>query len=120
MAQENRIAGFVLDGAIRDLAEVRAQAFPVFARGVVPIAGAKDAVGTLTQRLTWGGVNVTPVDVVVADEEGIVVIPFAEPDRVLAAAQARAAKDTLESLASWEAAHRARIEELLRRKAFES
>src|SRR5690349_5249258 len=42
VAQKNGIAGFVVDGVIRDLAEVRENRFPVFARGVSPIPGGKD------------------------------------------------------------------------------
>ena len=41
VAQRNGIAGFVVDGVIRDLAEIRAMRFPVFARGVIPIPGSK-------------------------------------------------------------------------------
>ena len=118
VAQQRGIAAFVVDGVIRDLAEVRARRFPVFARGVIPIPGAKDAIGVLNGPVRCGGVLVSPGDLVVADEEGIVVIPAAEQDAVLARARARAARDAAETLETWEAAHRARIEEILRAKGF--
>lgn len=116
VAQRRGIAGFVVDGAIRDLAETREHRFPVFARGVIPIPGAKDAVGVLNGPVRCGGVAVAPGDVVVADEEGIVVVPAGRAEAVLLAAEARAAKEAAETLDAWEAAHRARIEEILRKK----
>jgi regulator of RNase E activity RraA len=118
VAQKRGVAAFVIDGVIRDLAEARANRFPVFARGVIPIPGTKDAIGLLNQPVHCGGVHVAPGDVVVADEEGIVVVPAARRDAVLQAAQARAAKDAAETLESWEASHRARIEQALRDKGF--
>lgn len=118
VAQRRGIAAFVIDGVIRDLAEARANRFPVFARGVVPIPGVKARLEPLNVPVRCGGVLVEPGAVVVADEEGIVVVP---PDRlaaVLKAAQARAAKDAAETLEAWEADHRARIDAILRRQGF--
>jgi 4-hydroxy-4-methyl-2-oxoglutarate aldolase len=116
VAQKHGVAAFVVDGVIRDLAEAREARFPVFARGVIPIPGAKDAVGVLNGPVRCGGVDVAPGDVVVADEEGIVVVPAARADAVLRAAEAKAARDAAETLEAWEAAHRARIEATLKSK----
>lgn len=118
VAQKHGIAAFVIDGVIRDLAEARANRFPVFARGVIPIPGGKEIVQPLNQPITCGGVAVSPSDVVVADEEGIVVVPAARADDVLVAAQRRAAKDAAQTLEQWEAQHRERIEAILRDKGF--
>lgn len=118
VAQKRGITAFVIDGVIRDLAEARSNRFPVFARGVIPIPGGKDIIGTLNQPIHCGGVQVSPGDIVVADEEGIVVVPSEKLNSVLSGAQARAAKDAAETLESWEAKHRARIEEILRSKGF--
>ncbi|MGY6020607.1 RraA family protein [Streptomyces spinosirectus] len=119
VAQRRGIAGFVLDGLIRDLAEVREMRFPVFARGVIPIPGAKSAVRPLGEPVTCGGVRVAAGDVVVADEEGVVVVPADRRDEVLAAARAGLAKEAGESLDAWEAAHRARIDKMLAEQGFE-
>lgn len=119
VAQKRGIAAFVIDGVIRDLAEARANRFPVFARGVIPIPGGKEIVQPLNQPITCGGVAVSPGDVVVADEEGIVVVPAARADDVLKAAQRRAAKDAAQTLEQWEAQHRERIEAILRDKGFQ-
>ncbi len=116
VAQKRGIAAFVVDGVIRDVAEARERRFPVFARGVMPFAGAKDAIGVLNGPVRCGGVEVRPGDIVVADEEGVVVVPGERAAAVLAAARARAEKDAAETLEAWEAAHRARIEEVLRKK----
>jgi regulator of RNase E activity RraA len=118
VAQKRGIVGFVLDGVLRDLAEVRDLRFPVFARGVVPSPGAKDRLGELGGVVTCGGVRVAEGDVVVADEEGIVVVPRADAERVLEAARARVAKESGQTLEAWEAEHRARIDAILRKKGF--
>lgn len=104
---------------IRDVGEVRAAGFPVFGRGTVPIPGAKKAVLPLNERVRCGGVAVDAGDVVVADEDGVVVVPGARRAEVLAGALARLVQEGDESLDEWEAAHRARVEELLRAGGFE-
>lgn len=118
VAQRRGVAAFVVDGVIRDLAEARERRFPVFARGVIPIPGGKDGLGTLGEPVRCGGVLVEPGDMVVADEEGVVVVPAARLEAVRRAAEARAAKDAALSLDAWEAAHRARVEETLRKRGF--
>ena len=119
IAQRRGIAGFVVDGVIRDLGEVRGAGFPVFARGVIPIPGVKKAVLPLNERVRCGGVAVDAGDVVVADEDGVVVVPGARRAEVLAGALARLVQEGDESLDEWEAAHRARVEKLLRAGGFE-
>ncbi|MFJ4624937.1 RraA family protein [Streptomyces sp. NPDC088847] len=119
VAQRRGIAGFVVDGVIRDVGEVREAGFPVFGRGVVPIPGVKKAVLPLNERVRCGGVAVDPGDVVVADEDGVVVVPGARRAEVLAGARERLAKEAGESLDAWEAAHRARVDELLRAGGFQ-
>ncbi len=118
VAQRHGIAGFVIDGVIRDIAEVREEGFPVFARGVIPVPGEKHVIGTLNGIVHCGGVEVASGDVVVADEEGIVVVPADRQEEVLEAAQARAASDAALTLDEWEAAHRARIGAILQEKGF--
>ncbi|MFF7313757.1 RraA family protein [Streptomyces sp. NPDC008137] len=119
VAQRRGVAAFVLDGLIRDLAEVREARFPVFARGVIPIPGTKAAARPLRERVTCGGVAVDPGDMVVADEEGVVVVPGARRAEVLTAARAKLAKEAAETLDDWESAHRARIDKILAEQGFE-
>ncbi|SRR5258708_6526460 len=113
VAQRRGIAGFVLDGLIRDLDEVRQLGFPVFARGVIPKPGAKNEVTQLTAPVRCGGVRVSAADLVVADEDGVVVVPKYHQEEVLRQALAKAEHEDRQSLDDWEAAHRARIDHIL-------
>ena len=116
IAQKRNITGFVIDGVIRDLAEVRTARFPVFAKGVVPKPGVKETLGELQIPICCGGVRVSPGDMIVADEEGIAVIPQQQLDQVWQIAKARTEKDNATSLEDWEENHRAKIERLLQEK----
>jgi 4-hydroxy-4-methyl-2-oxoglutarate aldolase len=118
VAQRRGIAAFVVDGVIRNLAEARANQFSVFARGLSPIPGGKNVIDILNGTVQCGGVQVDPGDIVIADEEGIVVVSGSQKEEILKAAAARAAKDASETLDSWEAAHHARIEAILKEKGF--
>ena len=113
-AQQRGIAGFVVDGLIRDVGETRANKFPVFARGVIPIPGVRKIAGLIDVPVVCGGVAVAPGDIVIADEEGIVVLPKAQAEGLLAKAQARADKDGKTSLEEWVKAHKERIDEAVR------
>ncbi|AUG78047.1 diguanylate cyclase [Kitasatospora sp. MMS16-BH015] len=119
VAQRRGVTAFVLDGLIRDVAEAREAGFPVFARGAIPIPGSKAALGEHGTQVRCGGVLVGPGDIVVADEEGVVVVPAARREEILAAARTRLAKEAAETLDDWEAAHRAKIEQALAAVGFE-
>ena len=67
--------GIVIDGGIRDIAELRENSFPVFARFVVPSVGDKDGPGEINYPICCGGVPVHPGDIIVGDENGVVVVP---------------------------------------------
>ena len=113
-AQQRGIAGFVVDGVIRDLAETRKNKFPVFGRGVIPIPGVRKTAGLINVPVVCGGVTVAPGDVVIADEEGIVVLPKAQAADLLAKAQARAKKEEETTLEQWVKNHKERIDEAVK------
>jgi 4-hydroxy-4-methyl-2-oxoglutarate aldolase len=113
-AKQRGIAGFVVDGVIRDIAETRKNAFPVFGRGVIPIPGVRKTVGLINVPVVCGGVTVAPGDMVIADEEGIVVLPKAQAADMLAKAQARATKEEETTLEQWVKNHKERIDEAVR------
>jgi len=113
IAHRRGVEAFVLDGVIRDIGEVREDGFPVHARGVVPIPGRKKVVSPLNEPVTCGGVTVRAGDIVVADEDGVVVVPAGRADEVLAEAERKLAKEAEQTLDEWEAAHRAKVEALL-------
>jgi len=118
IAQRRGVAGLVVDGVVRDVGESRANGFPIFARGRSPLAGGQDGPGDIGLPVVCGGVRVSPGDVVVADEEGVVVVPRARAETILEVARARAARDAAESLESWERRHRARVESTLRARGY--
>ena len=118
VAQRRGVQGFVIDGVIRDVAESRASGFPLFARGVSPAPRGREGPGEINAPITCGGISVSPGDVLVADEEGIVVVPGARAEEVLARAQAMAAADAAETLDTWEKKHRARVEATLKAKGY--
>ena len=112
-AQKRGVAGIVVDGAIRDVGESRDNGFPLFGRGVIPIPAKRGKKGVLNGPVICGGVSVAPGDIVVADEEGIVVLPAGKAEEILRAAEAKAAKDAATSLEDWVAAHKKVIDELV-------
>jgi 4-hydroxy-4-methyl-2-oxoglutarate aldolase len=120
VAQRRGVAGFVIDGVVRDVAESRANGFPLFARGLSPIPGGKEGPGEINSAIRCGGITVNPGDLVVADEEGIVVVPGARAEAVLQQALARAAAAASESLDEWERKHRARVEATVKAKGYDA
>ncbi len=69
------IEGVVIDGAVRDVDDIRAIGYPVFARREVPNAGEPKGFGEINIRIVCGGVEVNPGDWIVADDNGVMVIP---------------------------------------------
>ncbi len=118
IAQKRGVAGFIVDGVIRDIGESRANAFPLFARGRSPIPAAKEGPGEINHPIRCGGVVVHPGDMVVADDEGIVVIPLAKADEVLKKAQAKAEADAKMTLDAWEKNPRSKIDASLKAKGY--
>eukprot|EP00481_Brizalina_sp_1-RS-2013_P002714 TRINITY_DN716_c0_g1_i1.p1 TRINITY_DN716_c0_g1~~TRINITY_DN716_c0_g1_i1.p1 ORF type:complete len:144 (+),score=38.86 TRINITY_DN716_c0_g1_i1:40-432(+) len=82
VAMSRGIKGFIIDGVIRDLCEISDMKFPVFAKGVHPVPGKKDVYSELGAPITCGGAKVSTGDIIVADVEGIVVIPKSRKDEV--------------------------------------
>lgn len=113
VAQQNGVAGFVIDGVIRDVGEAKEINFPVFARGVFPKPGGKTDDGESQVEITCGGVTVNTGDLIIADEEGIVVIPQAQIESTLEEALAKKEKAEAQSLADWRASHEAKIKSIL-------
>jgi regulator of RNase E activity RraA len=69
------IAGFVVDGFIRDLPDILELDFPIFARGTTSIGPLHRGPGEINYPICCGGIVVNPGDVIVADGAGVVVIP---------------------------------------------
>lgn len=87
------LAGLVIDGAVRDSAEIVEAGFPVFSRGVVPAGPHKGFGGEIDGVIACGGVAVAPGDLIIGDADGVVVVPFAKIEATLEAAHAILAKE---------------------------
>jgi len=82
--QKAGLTGAVVDGSVRDVTEIHAIGFPTFARAAVVRSGSTSSgTGEINGPVACGGVVVLPGDIVVADEEGIAIVPFADATAVL-------------------------------------
>ncbi|KAB8140338.1 RraA family protein [Chloroflexia bacterium SDU3-3] len=113
VAQQNGIVGFIIDGVIRDIEEIRDIRFPVYARGLFPVPGKKNRYIELAQPVVCGGVRVRTGDIIVADEDGVAVIPGEDAADVFERARARAMVDRNMPLSAWERDHRAKVEQAM-------
>ena len=86
-AKARGVAGFVIDGAVRDADELRAGDFPVYAAGVTHRGPYKDGPGEINVPIAIDGMVIEPGDLVIGDGDGILCIPFDATAAVLAAAQ---------------------------------
>ncbi len=74
-ASHRGIAGFIVDGMVRDLPGIEEVKMPVFARGTTPVGPLHRGPGEVNYPIACGGVVTSPGDIVVADPDGIVVVP---------------------------------------------
>lgn len=77
------VAAVVIDGASRDATDIAALQFPVFARATIPRMPTMNGPGEVNVPVSCGGVCVLPGDIVIADAEGVIVIPLRHLDKVL-------------------------------------
>ncbi len=75
--KQRGIVGVVIDGAIRDVPEIRKLKFPAFAKLIMPQAGEPKGFGEIGVAISMGGIRIAPQDWVVGDDDGVVVIPKA-------------------------------------------
>lgn len=114
VAHSRGVAAIIIDGFVRDVAEIRNGGLPVFARGVMPKPAAKNEIYPFNQAIQCGGVTVNGGDFIVADEDGIAVIPQNRLTEVYHLAKARTDKDAAMTLQEWQAQHSKKIESKLR------
>jgi RraA family protein len=103
-ARKRGVAGFVVHGAIRDSGTLLAGDYPVYACGATPRGPYKDGPGEINVPVVIGGMVVNPGDIIVGDEDGVIVVPRADAEGVLAAAQKKQAAEvkTLRDIAAGE------------------
>ncbi|HSV53208.1 MAG TPA: RraA family protein [Burkholderiaceae bacterium] len=82
------LAGVVIDGAVRDVAELREREFPVYARGVTHRGPYKDGPGEINVPVSIGGMVVHPGDIIVGDQDGLLAIPQEDAGELIEKARA--------------------------------
>lgn len=92
-AAKRGIAAVIVDGAVRDVAQLGAMHLGVWACGVTPSGPYKDGPGEIGYPVSCGGQVVMPGDLIMADEDGVVVLPAADAAMAVAGGEAHNAKE---------------------------
>ncbi len=93
-AEAAGVVGLVMDGGVRDIAAMRARRFPVFSRGISMRGTIKASAPSVGAAMSFAGTPVAAGDLVLADDDGVLVVPAAHVERTLMQSQVRADKET--------------------------
>ena len=86
----------IVNGAVRDLEEIRSSKLPVFAKAVTPLGPYREGPGEINVPVCCGGQVVMPGDILVGDADGVVVVPRRDAREILSAARANLAGEQRE------------------------
>lgn len=115
-----KVAGIVIDGPIRDIDEIGKWDFPVYATGTTPGGPYKEGPGEINVPISCGEISVNPGDIILADPDGIIVIPRKDAPQILEDAKKfQAADESKLEAAKNGTANRAWVEKTLAAKEFE-
>lgn len=117
---QKKIAAIILDGPIRDIDEIGKMDLPVYATGTTPGGPYKEGPGEINVPISCGEISVNPGDIILADPDGVIVIPRRDAAAVLEDAKKFQAADEEKLAASKNGtANRAWVERSLHEKGFE-
>ena len=115
-----KIAGIILDGPIRDIDEISKWDFHVYATGTTPGGPYKEGPGEVNVPISCGEISVSPGDIVVADRDGVIIVPRNDAEVILVDAKKVQENDAKKVLASKTgSANREWVTKLLNEKEFE-
>jgi 4-hydroxy-4-methyl-2-oxoglutarate aldolase len=98
MLKNRGVLAFVTDGLVRDLPGLLAVGLPVYCAGLTPNSPVRNGPGTVGLPIVVGGIHVEPGDIVVADQDGVVIVPRGQARQVLEGLSGvRAAEAALEA-----------------------
>jgi regulator of RNase E activity RraA len=89
MQKARGIAGVIADAGVRDVKGIREIGFPTFARAATVRLGGAQGPGAVNVPIACGGVPVNPGDIVIGDDDGVVIVPREDAERVIEATDAR-------------------------------